>query len=168
MDPFGRPDPPPSAAAGWYPDPAGSGTMRYWDGTRWTDAMSSAVPPASPHNARDDSRNWAVAAHLSALLSLVIGISFVGPLVIYIAKKDDPFVRRHAAEALNFNLSVLLYAIVLGIATFVLIFVVVGLALIPVLILGFIAWIVLVCFAAVKAGQGEEYRYPLTIRLVHP
>ena len=168
MDPFGRPDPPPSAAAGWYPDPAGSGTMRYWDGTRWTDAMSSAVPPASPHNARDDSRNWAVAAHLSALLSLVIGISFVGPLVIYIAKKDDPFVRRHAAEALNFNLSVLLYAIVLGIATFVLIFVVVGLALIPVLILGFIAWIVLVCFAAVKAGQGEEYRYPLTIRLVNP
>ena len=168
MDPFGTPDPPPAAAAGWYPDPAGSGTMRYWDGTRWTDAMSSAVPPASPENARDDSRTWALAAHLSALLSLVIGLSFIGPLVVYLVKKDDPFVRRHAAEALNFNLSVLLYAIVLGLVTFVLIFVVVGLALIPVLILGFLAWIVLVCLAAAKAGQGQEYRYPLTIRLFNP
>ena len=154
--------------AGWYADPSDPSSRRYWDGARWTDAMSSAVPPAGPHNARDDSRTWAIAAHLSALLSLVIGFSFVGPLVIYLAKKDDPFVRRHAAEALNFNLSVLLYAIVLGIATFVLIFFVVGLALIPVLILGFLAWLVLVCLAAAKAGQGEEYRYPLTLRLVNP
>ena len=166
MDAFGRPDPPPAAAAGWYPDPAGSGTLRYWDGTRWTDAMSSAVPPASPQNARDDSRTWALAAHLSALLSLVIGFPFVGPLVVYLVKKDDPFVRRHAAEALNFNLSVMIYAIVLGIVTFVLIFFIVGLALIPVLILGALAWLILVCLAAAKAGQGEEYRYPLTIRFV--
>ncbi len=167
MDAFGRPEPPPAAGAGWYPDPAGSGSLRYWDGARWTDAVSSAVPPASSQNARDDSRNWALAAHLSALLSLVIGFPFVGPLVIYLAKRDDPFVRRHAAEALNFNLSVMLYAIVLGIATFVLIFiVVVSLVLIPVLILLALAWLVLDGLAAVKAGQGAEYRYPLTIRFV--
>jgi len=166
MDPFGNPDPPPAAASGWYPDPSGSGSLRYWDGSRWTDALSSAVPPAGPHNARDDSRSWALAAHLSALLSLVIGLPIVGPLVVYLVRRDDPFVRRHAAEALNFNLSVMLYAIVLGIATFVLIFVVVGLALIPVLILLALLWVVCICLAAVKAGQGEEYRYPLTIRLV--
>jgi uncharacterized Tic20 family protein len=166
MDAFGRPDPPPAAAPGWYPDPAGSGSLRYWDGTRRTDAVSSAVPPAGPENARDDSRTWALAAHLSALLSLVIGFPFVGPLVIYLVKKDDPFVRRHAAEALNFNLSVMLYGIVLGILTFVLIFFIIGLALIPVLILGALAWLVFVCLAAAKAGQGEDYRYPLTIRFV--
>ncbi|MBW3609197.1 MAG: DUF4870 domain-containing protein [Actinobacteria bacterium] len=165
MDPFGRPEPPPAAAAGWYPDPGGSGSLRYWDGSRWTDALSSAVPPAGPQNARDDSNAWALAAHLSALLSLVIGFPFVGPLVIYLVKKDDPFVRRHAAEALNFNLSVMLYAIVLGIATFVLIFFIVGLALIPVLILLALGWIICICLAAAKAGQGEDYRYPLTIRL---
>ncbi|HEV2774428.1 MAG TPA: DUF4870 domain-containing protein [Solirubrobacteraceae bacterium] len=166
MDPFGRTDPPPAAAPGWYPDPGGSAAMRYWDGSRWTDALSSAVPPASPHNARDDSRTWALAAHLSALLSLFVGFPFVGPLVIYLVKKDDAFVRRHAAEALNFNLSWMLYAIVLGIATFVLIFFIVGLALIPVLIVLFLTWLVLVCLAAAKAGQGAEYRYPLTIRFV--
>ncbi len=166
MDPFGRPDPPPAAAAGWYPDPEGSGSHRYWDGTRWTDALSSAIPPASPHNARDDSRTWALVAHLSALASLIVGFPFVGPLVVYLVKKDDPFVRRHAAEALNFNLSWMLYGIVLGIATVILIFFIVGLALIPVLIVLALAWLVLICVAAAKAGQGAEYRYPLTIRFV--
>ena len=166
MDPFGRPEPPPAAAAGWYPDPSGSGSMRYWDGTRWTDALSSAVPPAGPTNARDDTRTFALAAHLSALLSLFVGFPFIGPLVVYLVKKDDPFVRRHAAEALNFNLSLMLYAVVLGIATFVLIFFVVGLLLIPVFVVLFIAWLVLICIAASKAASGEEYRYPLTIRFV--
>ena len=73
-----------------------------------------------------DTRTWAVAAHLSALLSLFVGFPFVGPLVVYLVKRDDPFVRRHAAEALNFNLSVFLYLVVGGIATFVLIFFVVA------------------------------------------
>jgi uncharacterized Tic20 family protein len=166
VDAFGNPDRPPAAAPGWYPDPSGSGSHRYWDGTRWTDALSSAIPPASPHDARDDSRTWALAAHLSAFLSLIVGFPFVGPLVVYLVKRDDPFVRRHAAEALNFNLSWMLYAIVLGIATVVLIFFVVGLALIPVLVVLALAWFVLICVAAAKAGQGGEYRYPLTIRFV--
>lgn len=157
---------PPPAMAGWYPDPSGSGSLRYWDGSRWTDALSSAVPPASPHVAHDDARHWALAAHLSALLSLVVGLPFIGPLVVYLVKKDDPFVRRHAAEALNFNLSVLLYGIVLGFATLILLFVVVGVLLIPLFLVLGAVWIVCICLAATKAGQGAEYRYPLTIRFV--
>src|ERR1044072_7415157 len=35
----------------------------------------------------------------------------MGPLIIYVVKKDNPFVRRHAAEALNFNISITVYAI---------------------------------------------------------
>jgi uncharacterized Tic20 family protein len=166
MDAFGRPDPPPSPVAGWYPDPSDSGSYRYWDGTRWTDAVSSAVPPAGPNIKRDDTRTWALAAHLSALLSLFVGFPFIGPLVVYIVKRDDPFVRRHAAEALNFNLSVFLYLVVGGIATFVLIFFVVGLFLLPLFVVGVILWLVFTCLAAAKAGEGEEYRYPLTIRFV--
>ncbi len=165
MDAFGRPDPPP-AIPGWYPDPGGSGSYRYWDGTRWTGAVSSAIPPAGPTIARDDTRTWAVAAHLSALLSLFVGFPFVGPLVVYLVKRDDPFVRRHAAEALNFNLSVFLYLVVGGIATFVLIFFVVGLFLLPLFLVGAILWLVFICLAAVKAGEGRDYRYPLTIRFV--
>jgi uncharacterized Tic20 family protein len=159
MDSFGAPAPPP-AAPGWYPDPGGSGSHRYWDGSRWTDALSSAIPPAGPHDARDDSRNYALAAHLSALLSLFVGFAFIGPLVVYLVKKDDPFVRRHAAEALNFNLSIMLYAVVT-----VILLLVGGLPIALFAVLG-IVWIAFTCIAATKAGQGEEYRYPLRIRFV--
>lgn len=165
MDAFDDPDPPP-AAPGWYPDPGGSGSHRYWDGTRWTDAVSSAIPPAGPHDARDDTRTYALAAHLSALLSLFVGLPFIGPLVVYLVKKDDPFVRAHAAEALNFNLSVMVYAAGLLIVGLLLLIVLVGLLLWLLLIPLGVAWFILTCIAAAKAGDGEMYRYPLTIRFV--
>ncbi len=166
MDAFGRPDAPAPVAAGWYPDPGGSAAHRYWDGTRWTDALSSAIPPAGPNVARDDARSFALAAHLSALLSLFIGVPFVGPLVIYLMKQNDPFVRAHAAEALNFNLSVMLYGVVLFVVGLILLIVVVGVLVWLLLIPLGVAWLVFVCLAAVKAGRGEPYRYPLTIRFV--
>ncbi len=109
-------------------------------------------------------------AHLSALVGLLVGISLLGPLIVWLTKRDeDPFVDFHGKEALNFNLSVLIYGAVGGIATLVLTVVTFGLALfllMPVFIAFFIAWIVLVIVAAVKASNGEWYRYPLTLRLV--
>ena len=97
----------------------------------------------------------------------MIGLSFVGPLIVYLVKKDaHPFVADQGREALNFNLSVLIYSVVGVIATFILVFILIGLLLIPVLIAMGIAWLVFVIIAAVKANQGETYRYPLTIRMV--
>jgi hypothetical protein len=32
---------------GWYPDPAGSTQLRWWDGTGWTQHLQPAAPPAS-------------------------------------------------------------------------------------------------------------------------
>jgi len=154
------------AQPGWYPDPGGSASHRYWDGSRWTDALSSAIPPAGPNAGRDDSRSWALAAHLSAPVSMIVALAFLGPLIVYLVKKDDPFVRRHAAEALNFNLSFLLYAVLLGLVTIVGLLFVVGILLLPLFAVLAIVWVVLICIAAIKAGQGEDYRYPLTIRFV--
>lgn len=166
------PEPQPSTAvpAGWHPDPQGGGGQRWWDGTRWTEHTTPAAGAAvagAPMSS-SESRGWAVAAHLSALIGLVIGFSFIGPLVVYLVKRDeDPYVRDQAAEALNFNLSVLIYFVVLGIATFILTLIIIGLLLIPVLIILGIAWLVLVIIAAMKANEGQAYRYPLTIRFVN-
>ena len=152
---------------GWYADPQGSG-QRWWDGSRWTDHTQGAPAPAAPGTATDaDARNWAMAAHLSALVSALIGFAFVGPLIVYLVKKDEhPFIRQQAAEALNFQLSWLIWAVAGGIALAILIIVLIGIVLIPLAIAAAIAWLVLTIMAGVKAGKGEPYRYPLTIRFV--
>ena len=154
----------PPATPGWYADPQGTGSYRWWDGTRWTDAVSSAIPPAA--TASSDTTTWAMAAHLTALAALIVGLPFIGPLIIYFAKKENPFVRRHAAEALNFNLSIMLYTVILGIVTLILLIVLVGFLLIPLFLVLFVAWIAFVIIAAIAASRGEEYRYPLTIRFI--
>jgi uncharacterized protein len=99
-------------------------------------------------------------AHLSALFGLIIGLNWLGPLVIYLVKKDEhPFIADQSREALNFNLSVFIYVLV----SVVLIFIVIGFLLLPVI---GIAWLVLTIIAGVRANNGEAYRYPLTIKFV--
>ncbi|MEX0658455.1 MAG: DUF4870 domain-containing protein [Egibacteraceae bacterium] len=137
----------------------------------------SAVPPppqppppaAGPPGSRPaDSRNWAMAAHLSAFVVLLgVPLPFLGPLVIWLVRRDtDPYAAIHAREALNFQLTMVIVFTVGTIVTFVTAFILVGLLLIPVLIAAAVAWFVLVILAAIKAANGEHYRYPFTIRFV--
>ncbi len=110
--------------AGWYPDP--SGQQRWWDGSQWGIAASSSVPPTS--GSAQDERSMATLAQVLAIFT-----GFLGPLVILLmARPDQPFVKHHAAEALNFQITVTIAAIVSGI----LILVLVGLILLPVVLIG--------------------------------
>ena len=120
-------------------------------------APRPGVVPLAP----DQERTWGLLAHLSAFAgSLVGGLTPLGPLVVMLSMGErSAFVRRHAVEALNFNISFLIY----GLGSFLLVFVLIGFVLLPLLV---VAWVVLVIVAGVKANQGEDYRYPLTIRMV--
>jgi uncharacterized Tic20 family protein len=123
---------------------------------------SNPQPLAHPSGIPQAERQWAMFAHLSAF-SGFIGFPFghiLGPLIMYLIKKDEmPFGGAQAKEALNFNISLTLYAIVSGILVLVFVGIIFLLAL-------FIISIIFTIIAAVKANEGEFYRYPLTIRFV--
>jgi uncharacterized Tic20 family protein len=122
-------------------------------------------PPSEPPMAgapSADERQWAMFSHLSALIGLIIPFgSIVGPLVIWLIKKDTmPFVNDQGKEALNFNITVAIAAIVGWILCFILI----GFLVLAVV---FVAWLVLVIIGTIKANEGTAYRYPFTLRLVN-
>lgn len=119
----------------------------------------TAAPSAAP---TENERTWGMLAHLSALVGLVVPLIGIvlGPLVVWLAKRDESvFVAAHAKEALNFNISVLLGAIVCMLLMLVFIGVLLGTAL-------FIAWLVMTLVAAIKASEGHPYQYPFSLRLV--
>ncbi len=118
------------------------------------------------------SRNWAMAAHLTAVAGALLGglPAFVGPLVIWLVKRDeDPYVADHAKESLNFQIFTILAAVAGGILFGVLTLVTFGLGLIVLIPLAVIigaGWLALTIIAAVKAANGEVYRYPVNLRLI--
>lgn len=146
-------------------------------------ADAHALSTASPS---ESERQWALAAHLAALLlalltSWLVGVAgVVGALAVWLLKRDDSeFVAAHALEALNFNLSMLIYACVavaIGIALVGISIITLGLGLlltIPaglVLLLAVAAiavlWLVASIMAMVAAWNGQPFRYPVSIRLV--
>ena len=107
-----------------------------------------------------DERFWATVIHLSAFLSLLIGLNFLAPLVLWLLKRDDsPFLDQQGKEAVNFNLTISIISVFALILTLILI----GWFLLWVLS---ILWLVLILVAAVKANQGKAYRYPFSIRII--
>ena len=107
-----------------------------------------------------DERTWGGAAHWSALVAAFVALAFIGPLIVMLTKgNESPYIRRQAVESLNFQLSILIY----GAVSFVLVFVLVGFLLLP--IVGLL-WLIFTIIGSIKAANGEEYRYPLTIRMV--
>jgi len=138
-----------------------------------SDPMETPVPPPAPSaSPSEDERQWAMFAHLSALLGgLLTGAiggwgCFLGPLVIWLIKKDTmPFVNDQGKEALNFNITVAIAMVVLTIFSIVTL----GIGLlvaVPLMVIIGIGALVLIIMAAIKAKDGVSYRYPLTIRLI--
>ncbi|MDP9366022.1 MAG: zinc ribbon domain-containing protein [Chloroflexota bacterium] len=127
-------------------------------------AMPGGVPVWRPVSERE-SRNWAVGAHVSALVGGFLGgvPAFVGPLVVLLLRRrDDAFAAAHARAAFNFHFSVLIYAgalVVLTILTFGL-----GVLLtIPAGGLLALLWLVFTIVGALRASDDRLYRYPLAI-----
>lgn len=147
-------DPPGYAAPA--PGPAPYGAAPYGA------APYGAAPySAAPYGPRPPNTTLALLAHLGPFVG-----GFVLPLVLYLTSgRDDPFVRWHAAESLNFQLTYLVVVfggVLLGIVT-----VGFGLLLVFPLIMVFaVLMIIWSIMGALAASRGEWWRYPVNIRFV--
>lgn len=105
---------------------------------------------------------WAMLAHLSALLGLAIPFgNVIAPLVVWLVKREQSaFVAEQAKEALNFNITITIGALVCVVLAFVFIGILLGIPL-------FFYWLVMTIIAGIKANEGVSYRYPFALRLVN-
>lgn len=124
-------------------------------------AGATVQPPGTTGPIDVQARPMAVLMHLSALLGYFIPLAnLIIPLVVWLVKKDESAdLDAVGREVINFNLSMLVYALAGILLSLVLIGVVVLVAL-------WIFGIVVTVIAAVRANDGWRYRYPLTIRFL--
>lgn len=117
-----------------------------------TDSNSNPYASSKPMTPESE-KLWSVAVHL-----LGIPFEFFAPLVGYLVfRKSGPFISHHVKESINFGITMVIVAIVMAIS-------IIGWAFFWVLP---IYWTILRIIAAVKASQGEFFRYPLTIRIIN-
>ncbi len=103
----------------------------------------------------------AMLCHLSAFAGFIFPLgNILGPLLIWLLSgKEHPFIDYHGKESLNFQISVIIFAII----CIPLIFVIIGIFL---LIALFIYTLIAVIVASVRAANGEYFRYPITFRFI--
>lgn len=122
--------------------------------TPWPPGPYGGSQPRQPLSPSDE-RLWATLIHVGGIFFGVLP-----PLVGYLVFKDrGPFVRAHAATALNFQITVLIAYVVGAILAVI----VVGLLI---LLAAWVLSIVLAITAAVRANRGQWYRYPVAITFV--
>jgi len=120
--------------------------------------MDTALPVPKEH------RRFAIACHLAAAGGLIVpwvGMA-LGPLVAWlVVRNEHPSLDAHGREAIQFNVSMMIWMAVAS-----------GLAwllgplgwFLPISAIAL--WLACVVMASVKAGEGETYRYPVTIRFL--
>ena len=146
--------------------------------------------------ATDHHKNIATFIHLSTFSRFIIPLgNFIGPIVLWAINKDkSEFVDKHGKQAINFQISVLLYALIIGtisIPFFIfkvfngidfidfngfydfhinigkpspLLYITGGLGILA--FLGFLIELALIVKASLSARDGKTYEYPLTIKFL--
>lgn len=147
--------PPPSGSGYGSQPPSGSGYGAPTPGV--PQGYGGYGPPSSGGSqlSPQDERLWAMLSHLGGIV-----LWFIAPLVVMLTQGErSPFVRKQAVEALNFQITLTIGYLV----SVVLFFVLIGVFLM--IAVGLVG-LVLMIIAGVKANSGEDYRYPINIRLV--
>ena len=127
----------------------------------WLRHLTGDVEAPVTASPGDEERLWAMFCHLSAMLGYLLPFGqLIGPSVVWMAKRDrSGFIDAHGREALNFQISVMLYAVIALIACFVLI----GFLLLFALVIFHVS---MTLYASLRAQQGDAVRYPMALRIL--
>ena len=120
---------------------------------------SATTPPEAPEMGEitSDDRTMAMLAHLLGIVTW-----FVGPLIIWLVKKDKSrFVDDQGKEAINFQITIGIAYIIAMIPTCITMGMLACLTILP-----WVASVVFSIIAGLAANKGEVYRYPVSIRLI--
>ncbi|MEM7543227.1 MAG: DUF4870 domain-containing protein [Pseudomonadota bacterium] len=120
-----------------------------------TETTSNSAAPSR------EARRMAMFCHLGGLAMFVVPFgNLIVPLVIWLLKReDDPYIDQQGREAVNFQITMLIAAIIVVLLMFVFI----GFLLAP--LLG-IFELVMIILGAIRANDGVDFRYPITIRFI--
>ncbi|WP_372937161.1 DUF4870 domain-containing protein [Seonamhaeicola sp.] len=141
-------------------------------------------------------KNIATFIHLSTFSRFIIPLgNFIGPIILWVLNKDkSEFIDKHGKQAINFQMSILLYAIIIGTLTIPLFIfklfsgidfidfhgfhdfhinigkpsplLYIGGFLGAFAVLAFILELVFIVIASLKARDGAYYNYPFTINFL--
>ncbi|GHT67341.1 hypothetical protein AGMMS50239_30330 [Bacteroidia bacterium] len=99
--------------------------------------------------------------HISQLGGYILpGLGFFAPLILWMLNKDNNArINASGKEIINFIISMVIYAVVSAILCII---------LVGFFLLGLIAVLQIACaiIAAIKANNGDDYVYPMTIRFL--
>ena len=125
---------------------------------------------SSQNQVSGDQQTWRVLAHASAFIQFIGVPSVVGPLVVWLVRREDPVVEPHARDALNFQLSILIYFVVGIVVAFLAAITIVGLVITGLIVILLLILVVLELVFAIlgtlAASRGERYAYPMSLELI--
>ncbi len=108
-------------------------------------------------------RQWAAGCHLIGLCGVVVPLpaaGLIGTLVLWLIKREDgAFIDSQGKEAVNFQISLLIYAVL----CLFLVKIVIGFFMLGILVLFAFASVVI---ASIRASEGIPFRYPACIRFI--
>ena len=101
-----------------------------------------------------DAKNMAILTWVGTIF-----FGFIPGLILYLVKKDDPYVKDQSKESLNWSITVMLAYLVAMLLSFI----VIGVFLIPVI---GICHLVFCIMGAIAGSKGKDFRVPFAIRLI--
>ena len=120
-----------------------------------------------------EERTWGAISHAGAVVAMICSAGFLGflaSIAVYVVHKDrGPFVRSHAANSINVQISMFIWLVVATVLYVVLGIVTLGIGFVvflPVFAVPFVVAGVLHVIGAVKAWNGEWWNPPLTPQFV--